>query len=78
MSRIFITGDTHRSFQRLFNFQDFEQNDLTRDDYLIICGDFGGIWDGKDGDKGVKCCQKFYGHIHHAILRQDTYTKHQS
>ena len=53
MSRIFITGDTHRSFQRLFNFQNFDQNDLTRDDYLIICGDFGGIWDGGGGDKKV-------------------------
>ena len=53
MSKIFITGDTHGSFQRLFNFQDFDQNDLTKDDFLIICGDFGGIWDGGGRDKKV-------------------------
>ena len=53
MGKIFITGDTHGGFQRLFNFQDFDQNDLTRDDYLIICGDFGGVWDGGGRDKKV-------------------------
>lgn len=42
---IYITGDTHASFKR-FNTENFpEQKELTKDDYLIICGDFGGVWD---------------------------------
>ena len=41
---VYITGDTHAEFFRLTT--DFfpEQKELTRDDYLIICGDFGGVW----------------------------------
>lgn len=42
---IFITGDTHGSFSR-FSSQNFsEGKNLNRNDYVIICGDFGGIWD---------------------------------
>ncbi len=42
---IYITGDTHRDFRR-FNVHNFpEQREMTKDDYVIICGDFGGIWD---------------------------------
>jgi len=41
---VYITGDTHANFQR-FNVQRFfEQQELTKNDYVIICGDFGGIW----------------------------------
>lgn len=42
---VFITGDTHGNFTR------FKPNvypvldHLTKDDYVIICGDFGGVWD---------------------------------
>ena len=41
---IYITGDTHGSFEKfaLVNFP--EQEELTKNDYVIICGDFG-IWD---------------------------------
>ena len=40
---IFITGDTHGDFGR-FNTDIFpEQKQMTKDDYVIICGDFG-IW----------------------------------
>ena len=43
---IYITGDTHGEFGRRFNTQNFpEQKTMTKDDYVIICGDFGGIWD---------------------------------
>lgn len=43
---IYITGDTHASFSKRFNVKNFpEQKDMTKDDYVIICGDFGGIWD---------------------------------
>ncbi len=47
---IYITGDTHAQFERRFNTNVFpEQKNMTKDDYLIICGDFGGIWD-RDGE----------------------------
>ena len=52
---IFLTGDTHGAvpfglhsvdgFSKRFNTENFpEQKEMTRDDYVIICGDFGGIW----------------------------------
>ena len=42
---IFVTGDCHREFSR-FNRRNFpEQKEMTKDDYVIICGDFGGVWD---------------------------------
>ena len=42
---IYITGDCHADFRR-FNTEIFpEQHEMTMEDYVIICGDFGGIWD---------------------------------
>ena len=42
---IYITGDCHRNFER-FDIDIFpEQKEMTKEDYVIICGDFGGIWD---------------------------------
>ena len=39
---IYITGDCHNNFER-FNTRNFpEQKEMTKDDYVIICGDFGG------------------------------------
>ena len=44
---IYITGDTHipidieKLNEKLFP----EQLEMTRNDYVIICGDFGGVWD---------------------------------
>ena len=41
---IYITGDTHADFSR-FEEENFpQQKELTKDDYVIICGDFGGVW----------------------------------
>lgn len=41
---IYITGDTHSDFSR-FNEEKFPiQTEMTKDDYVIICGDFGGVW----------------------------------
>lgn len=41
---IYITGDEHGDFRR-FNEDIFpEQAKMTKDDYVIICGDFGGVW----------------------------------
>lgn len=50
---IFITGDTHRELDiHTINPREFvEGRTLTNQDYVIICGDFGCIWDGADGDR---------------------------
>ena len=42
---IYITGDCHRNFER-FDIDIFpEQKEMSKEDFVIICGDFGGIWD---------------------------------
>ena len=41
---IYITGDTHSDFSRLEEDKFTIQNEMTKDDYVIICGDFGGVW----------------------------------
>ena len=47
MSRIFITGDTHGDYDwsKLNTSRFPEQKTLNKDDYVIILGDFGGVWD---------------------------------
>lgn len=41
---IYITGDCHSDFRR-FTTENFpEQKEMTKDDVVIIAGDFGGIW----------------------------------
>ena len=42
---IYVTGDTHglHDFEKLLLFSLFHP-DMTYDDYVIICGDFGAIW----------------------------------
>ena len=44
---IFITGDLHGNIDKSkLNTQFFpQQKELTKDDFVIIAGDFGGIWD---------------------------------
>ena len=44
---IYITGDTHGEYDiKKLNTKSFpEQKDLTKKDYLIVCGDFGLLWD---------------------------------
>ena len=42
--KIYVTGDCHGTFSK-FNTSNFAlQKGLDKDDYVIICGDFGGIW----------------------------------
>lgn len=43
---IYITGDTHGSIDvKKLNTKNFpEQKRLTKQDYVIICGDFGNVW----------------------------------
>ena len=51
---IYLTGDTHADFRRRFNMKNFpQQMEMTKRDYLIICGDFGAVWDPKES-KGEK------------------------
>ena len=48
---IYITGDTHGGFQRFGSKYFPQQKQMGLDDYVIICGDFGGLWDGSPKDK---------------------------
>ena len=43
---IYITGDTHQNIDiSKLNTKNFpEQKELTKSDYVIICGDFGMVW----------------------------------
>ena len=48
---IFITGDTHGDWISRLRTESFpEQKEMTKDDYVIICGDFG-IWDNSKREK---------------------------
>lgn len=42
---IYITGDIHGSPERLGVHSFYEQKEMTRDDIVIICGDFGMVWE---------------------------------
>ena len=41
---IYITGDTHADFSRFEEDKFPIQSEMTKNDYIIICGDFGGVW----------------------------------
>lgn len=52
--RIFVTGDCHGDFGR-FSMPLFpEQSELDKNDYMIICGDFGGIWNSGQESKSER------------------------
>ena len=42
---IYITGDTHADFSK-FEEDKFpiQSSEMTKNDHIIICGDFGGVW----------------------------------
>ena len=47
---IYATGDLHGNPLR-FQPQYFpEQTEMTKDDYMIVCGDFGCVWNGDKSD----------------------------
>ena len=50
---IYITGDIHGDIDiSKLNIRNFpEQKHLSKQDYLIICGDFGLVWDGSKREK---------------------------
>ena len=41
---IYITGDTHADFSKFSIDKFLVQSQMTKGDYVIICGDFGGVW----------------------------------
>ena len=48
---IYVTGDTHGDWKSRLNVYAFpEQKEMTKDDYVIILGDFG-IWDDSDMER---------------------------
>ncbi len=54
--KIYVTGDVHGSLDLYkLNSKFFPAGKkLTKDDYVIICGDFGGVWDKGESDKYVQ------------------------
>ncbi|MDE7289551.1 MAG: metallophosphoesterase, partial [Oscillospiraceae bacterium] len=47
---ICITGDMHGNYNR---FNDSKIKKLKKGDFLIVCGDFGFIWDGSPKEKSI-------------------------
>ena len=52
---IYVTGDTHGTidYGKVMSFQAKNKN-LTRADYLIVCGDFGGLWSKGQAEKELR------------------------
>ena len=50
---IYLTGDTHGEVQRFGKDSFPEQKEMTKDDYVIILGDFGLVWDYR-GESGYE------------------------
>ena len=53
---VFVTGDCHSEFQKLSTSSFPEQKEMTKDDIVIICGDFGAVWD----CNGVSNAEKYW------------------
>ena len=47
---IYVTGDCHGGFQRLTTRNFPQLKGMSRDDYMIIAGDHGGVWAGEQAD----------------------------
>ncbi len=69
--RIFVSGDIHGDldYDKIGNFRREYANKLTLDDYLIVCGDFGVLWDGNKHDRYFK--ETVYGNFPCTILWVD-------
>lgn len=67
---IYITGDTHgqNDIQKLFPGAFPDGKNLTREDYVIIAGDFGGLWYGDERDNETL---KFYEEKKYTVLFVD-------
>lgn len=64
---IYITGDCHGSFARFGPYIFPEQLEMTKDDYVIICGDFGGVWE--LDTEGEQWREQFAGNNHNARVK---------
>ncbi|MGN0325866.1 MAG: metallophosphoesterase [Lachnospiraceae bacterium] len=63
---IYLTGDTHAEFERFSNRRMKNQGmELTEQDYVIVCGDFGLCWE-KNGTFDYNC--KFFAEKKYTIL----------
>ncbi len=51
---IYVTGDCHGEFLKFGNKQFYEQKEMTKKDYVIICGDFGAVWERDEESKAEK------------------------
>ena len=53
---VYVCGDTHgtHTIHKLRNFRNGAGASLTKDDYVIVCGDFGGVWNRKEESKEEK------------------------
>ena len=47
---LYITGDTHGDFSRFRPENFYEQEGLTKEDVVLVAGDFGGVWYGDSRD----------------------------
>ena len=47
---LYITGDTHGDFSRFRPESFYEQERLTKEDVILVAGDFGGVWYGDSRD----------------------------
>ena len=47
---LYITGDTHGDFSHFRPESFYEQERLTKEDVILIAGDFGGVWYGASRD----------------------------
>lgn len=56
MPKVFVTGDTHGDIDihKLTTGVFPEQQELTKDDLVIVCGDWGGIWNNAGSDRYVQ------------------------
>lgn len=48
---VYITGDCHGTFER-FSVKSFPaQRAMTRENFVIVCGDFGGVWEDRPRER---------------------------
>ena len=47
---LYLTGDTHGNFRRLLPEAFYEQETMTKENIVLVCGDFGGVWYGDKRD----------------------------
>lgn len=50
---VYVTGDCHGDWDKLIWSQVLPREEMTKDDFVIVCGDFG-IWHDEDGEESRK------------------------